>query len=526
MPIDLPPLETLPPTPVASAERHATDAPPRELRIDGQRWRIIGMQRLNQAERAAALADARDLPSAQAAILAAYRRAGWRNVAVTALQQADQPTLWVIESRLVAVDTPPRLAPYFASFRGAATIRHGAFAQAARLAELHARRAGFAAYSIYARDGDDPHRVSLEIQVEERRSTAFDYSWGLSNTGNRFLGRNFVGLGISHTNADALRTGITLDSALPDPESDAPDTRYWSLAPFVDKVFPFGVLRAYGSYEDYRFSGSGRGRRPLPPVEPDEPPPASHGYSAVIGIIAEEPLLASPHYSLFASQGLRWVEDKLEREGVDQPQVDERFLILDLGGDLQWQFSADPLIPDPRITLGLRQSLNGLTQDLQADAGLGFTTLDYGFSAVSELPGRLRLSITLDGSQALDALPQYEEWVLGGYDRLNAWLPGVAVGDRGLLSRLELARHQPLPGELGLRLRIFAEYGQAAFAERQASRARLADAGIGLDLKLPGRWKFELTAAEPLQSDAANPAALQRDEVDLFARIRHVWDSP
>lgn len=526
MAIDLPPLESLPATPVEVVERYAEGSSAIELLIGGEAARLIGATRLDQHQLRATLAAAKDLDDAQRRILDAYADAGWRNVAVTVVRSAGQPSLWVIESRLVEISAPAELEPYFARFEGSDSIRHSPFNRAARMAQWHARRAGFDAYSTYSRDGADPHIVKLAIDVAPRRRSAWDYSWGLGNTGNRFLGRNFVGLGVSWTGKNALRAGLSFDSALPDPDDSAADTQYFSVAPFIDKVFPFGVLRGFASYDEYRFQGDGRGRRPLPPPADSEPAPRALGRTLAFGISAQELLLAGPGASVLASQGLRWVDDRLQRGGDDGPQVRERFLIVEAGADVQLNWFVHPAVPNPSFRLGLRQGIDGQVLDQQQDAQPGFTIVDYGFSTRSRWPGPVVLQLDLTASHALDAVPQYEEWVLGGFDRLSAWLPGVAVGDRGVLSRLELSHRLGSPTARGARLRAFVEQGTARFAQRESQRARLADAGIGVDVYLPGRWQIEVVAAQPLDSSSPDSAALRSNEVDAFVRVRHVWDAP
>ena len=74
-------------------------------------------------------------------------------------------------------------------------------------------------------------------------------------------------------------------------------------------------------------------------------------------------------------------------------------------------------------------------------AGSG-ATLGYNQS----LPNGYSAALTWNGQWADATLPQNQQWVLGGFGNLTAWLPAVLVGDNGMLARASVSSP---PGWLG-----------------------------------------------------------------------------
>jgi hemolysin activation/secretion protein len=127
-----------------------------------------------------------------------------------------------------------------------------------------------------------------------------------------------------------------------------------------------------------------------------------------------------------------------------------------------------------------------------AHAGID-QALPLGFSAQLDL-----------GAQATpDTVPSYEQWVLGGWSSLSAWLPGTLVGDRGYMGRFSLqAPNWKVGDALKLRAGLFAEYAAARYTYVPTGSPTwqgLSDAGASLTLDLPHPGAHALFAyAHPL----------------------------
>lgn len=130
-------------------------------------------------------------------------------------------------------------------------------------------------------------------------------------------------------------------------------------------------------------------------------------------------------------------------------------------------------------------------------------------------------SLELNGQIASNALPQLEQFVLGGVGGQRAFEPGTAVGDQGYAGRLSLSTQHWAYGVVSLKPTLFAEYGATevrdALIPAQQGVARRADAGLELVLRLD---RFaEITAYAAAEIASSGPSQLQSDDQRIGARL-------
>jgi hemolysin activation/secretion protein len=121
-------------------------------------------------------------------------------------------------------------------------------------------------------------------------------------------------------------------------------------------------------------------------------------------------------------------------------------------------------------------------------------------------------------------VPEQQQWVLGGISSLHAYVPGVAVGDSGLLLRLSGERVLLDHARWNLRLRGFLEYGAARYAQDEAPRPAggtqaLADAGAEVVLGCKPYLEMALTAAAPWFDQGVQPSVLSETRSHFFFRL-------
>lgn len=527
MPIDLPPLDSAEHHNAAWLQRAAAHQR-LSIRTPSHQIQVFGTGQLLAPETVEqAMAQATDAASARAALLEAFADAGFLNVVVAADEQAGQIRLWAMAIGFAAYDGPERLEPYFDDFIGEQPLRYSDFAARRRLAQMHANRAGFEPFAIYEVVDEDLARKQMKLRVNETRSP-WDYAVFAGNTGNRYFGRWIGGGGVSWTHPSSWRLGGTYEHAFPGLGDDPTNAHYDQLGLFSDLVRPWGVARLETQYAEYDYEGQ-RGARLLP-IGPDAERPRFEASNLQVKLSGEHFLYMSPHWQWSVSEALSYRRYRNEDVRTDQGRRDERY--SQASGALSGRWSNDDTDSRPMLFMRaeLRQSLD--SEALGTDAQNRYTALGAEVGAASNVLSLGRLVISAQGQHSDDPLPEAEEWLLGGMDRLNAWLPGVAVGDRGYFARAQFSTPTWAPAWLGpawgLEFITAYEQGQTEFVRADGAgsfgRARLADVAVGVNVVTESPWKLELRSARPVMDKGLDPDYLRSQEVDVFLRVTRSWN--
>lgn len=491
------------------------------MTVSGGQFRVRGVALLTPEELGAVVAGAASVPAAADAIADAYQQRGWRNVLVLAVDTPPQATIFVSEHGLRAAHGAPQLSSYFAEFVGESTIEYSDFAIAAKLAETHATRAGSNIAASYRRENEAPFDAAMTLHTESRRDSGWDYQFNLANTGNRYLGRWFGSVAASWTAPSSWRFGAAYDRALPEFADTSGRADYDAISGFVDRVTRIGLFRFIAGYSDYEYTADGIDDVPAN-VELPEPELAASNLS--LGFQGEHFLRMTPTWTWIFGEGITHSDYEIELIGTDESAA-ETYTAAHLGLGGKWGDVTAMLEPQVHVDLQVRQSLSDDFRGLDADSG--FNTISYG-SGVQIVPSpMLRLSLNFSGQYSGDALPNGEEWVLGGLDRLSAWLPGVTVGDRGTYTQLKA--EVPVWGRDGLSLIVSAilDRGTAEFAASgEGLKSRLSSAGLGANFQFGRWWSADARIATPLEEDAPENFDIADQEVDFYVRVRRAWDAP
>ena len=483
-------------------------------------------EQLTDRQLAEQLAEATNAAEVEQGLLRAINAAGIVNASVVVRAQAGHYSAWIIADAIRRLDGAEPLHHYFARFDSDEPIARSDFEIASRYAETHARRAGFEPYALYESSPGGNAGTTMKLRVEDQRKSPWDYNYALNNTGERYLGRWFTSIGAAYTQLDSTRLGAQLSSSLPALGEDPSDGHYLGIGLFEDHVQNWGLTRFDLRYADFDYLDFGSGRR-LSSSVVSQPPPRVEASIASFSFGAEQLLHAGPlwSWSLDGQIGGK----HYRRRVAEQPESNstESYSHATAGLRTRWHAPEAWGRPVWFARLALRTGL-GLGK-LEADAQEHFIAPSLETGAAINIGPAGRISAELAAQHSADPLPEAEEWLLGGSQRLRAWLPGVIVGDRGHYQAL---RYQPPTltlGKVGLVLELAYERGVASFVRQDAAgerpRQMLSDMFANLRLETSSPWSVEISAAKPDRSSGLNQQYLDAQRVDYFLSLSRGWSA-
>jgi hemolysin activation/secretion protein len=149
-----------------------------------------------------------------------------------------------------------------------------------------------------------------------------------------------------------------------------------------------------------------------------------------------------------------------------------------------------------------------------------FALVQGSVNYTQALPMGYAAGLSWSGQWADATVPQNQQWVLGGFGNLTAWLPAVLVGDIGTLARASVSTPAWTWSGLSLTGGAFVEGGTAQRhitpIDTPVSRG-LADAGLSVSGNLKGGTSLLVAYAWPIASHNLGQDALDRlDRAHLY----------
>jgi len=402
----------------------------------------------------------------------------------------------VDERRITEVNAPRLLMPYFEPLIGE-PLNERSFEKRRALANVHAERAGIDAQASLR---ETAQGAVLEITPQGDRRDATSVRAELWNPGNRFVGRNFFDLDVRHSNIVGDQFKFLWHTALTWlGDSNArhfnEGTLTWSRAT------TFGAVGLTGHAYNYRSDDD------------------------LDGQLRE--IQATWLYPLAATQRSRWLIDLRVEYTDDQRDVHgeeaiitlrEEYPTVQLGSHYSRSTTVRGLPLDVDLSLTARQGLRSETGPSGAalDYLLGRGTLSFNLTLNDDFD----VGLAFAGQYSDDALPEQSQWVLGGIDNVAAYLPGIAVGDRGAYAALDLQYAGWRVSDIQVQPRIFLEYGYSDLAKGGGSDDAVQLADVGGELRMS--WRFveaSLAAALPIQHSGVSDARERRNEANLLFRL-------
>ncbi|CAA0087589.1 Uncharacterised protein [Zhongshania aliphaticivorans] len=559
MAIDLPPV--IPPQ-ASTAERIEQYAAAQsdsiiDVKIGEYDLRISGNRYLSREQIDLIMGVAKTPAQAVNALNQAYYQLGHLLVTVYFAHRNNMIFAHVINGHLAAIKAPESIYPYFSGLIGDEDLSRSEFDSKRVLANLKSKRAGLD-YAITYQLSEDPTAFTLvltESVKEDHDST--DISVSVNNFGNRFLGRYFANATIKHDFSSGLEASLSYDRALTElGEVNGGDyyDGYTLRVNYPSSYGLYGVEARYTEYERYAEGEISTDNGALLndvlcglPLVCDLT--ASLGLN-LDGTATEQSLLRlMAETSSVALTGEQVISsDALHRFTVSQrlEKIDSTINIDGFGTALDE--------PQTTLELGLKYNklirLFGVGSQLTVqgfvEAGLGS---DEGTLASDDREGvvstgrrtgeflvarpriGLKMAVTDWATLKTDVISQFsdgqqlplqQQFFLGGAAGLNAYLPGVLVGDSGVYSKFALESNGlPFFG-FTFTPAVFAEYGQAWYedASGEAGDVRsLADIGFSVRAALGKGFVTEFLAATPVYDDNLDENALSQLEVDFFWRL-------
>ncbi|CAA0081112.1 hypothetical protein [Zhongshania aliphaticivorans] len=569
MAIDLPPI--IPPQ-ASSAERIEQYAAAQsdsivDVKIGEYNLRISGNRYLSQEQIDLIMGLAKTPAQAVNALNQAYYQLGHLLVTVYFAHRDKTIFAHVINGYLSDIKAPESMYPYFSDLIGDQDLNRSEFETKRVLANLKSERAGLN-YAVTYQLLEDPTAYTIVLtETEKADHDSTDLSLSVNNFGNRFLGRYFANATLKHDFSTGVEASFSYDRALTElGEVNGGDyfDGYSFRLNYPSSFGLYGLEARYTEYERHAdgvvavagSAGGSTNNSVLCSV------PLVCELTGALGLnlggaeaVAPEPTMQTIRLSLLSETSSLALtgEQVISSDSLHRFTISERLEKVDSVIDVQGFGKA---LDEPQTTLELGLKYNKLMRlfgvgtqltaqgfveaGLESDAGTLGTDSREGEVATGRrtaefllLKPRLGLKMAVSDWATFKTdviaqfsndkqLPLQQQFFLGGASGLNAYLPGVLVGDSGSYSKVALESNGvPLFG-LMFKPAIFVEHGQAWHedAAGEAGDVRtLADAGLSLRAEYGKHFVTELLAATPVYDDNIDKDVLEQVEVDFFWRL-------
>jgi len=506
MPIEFPP----PPTPVqgevASLQADANQGAVQVV-VAGYTLYVHAPGVLDEADVTAATAGLDDLSNAVRSLANAAQRKGVLVPKTLYVRNGNDIYVSIYPGTIGNVSAPEELTPYFDDLGKGQPVTIGAFEKKRLLAGIHANRMGAGYVPVFTPAEGDAFDLTLKPTAEGVNPGSVRVN--LSNVGNRFTGREFLDLDARRGTPDGDEFSVLARTAASVIKIDdvEPGSDYHEYQLGWSRVTPIGLFGVSGRYLDYRqqiqstaFNGE------LWTVDA--------GYTGI--------LLSNTTSRVTVQGKVDYIYKRLELDSSGQVFQKEPYPSIEIG--TAWSTSFNVLSQSLLSVASLTAR-----QGVLASEGKALTTkdLDYwlvrpGYSLRSQgSPFVGEFQFALQYSDV--SVPEQQQWIVGGIGSLQAYVPGVAVGDRGLLARLVGEYAGASLYGVTLKPRAFVEFGAAEYSNPSAGlpsgQQTLTDVGGEIVLGFEPWFETALTAAVPVQHSGVTKQVRDDARADFFFRL-------
>jgi hypothetical protein len=506
MAIDFPP----PPTPMQSDEATLqADSHQGSVVVDvvGYTLYVHAPGILDESDVSAATAGLEDLSAAVRALATAAQRKGVLAPKTLYARSGNSVYVSIYAGTIDKVTAPEPLMPYFEGLVTGEPPTINAFERKRLLGSLHANRMGAGFTPVFLPTEAGAYDLTFKPGAEAVNPGAVRVN--LSNTGNRFTGREFLDLDARRGTADGDEFSALARTAASVLELDevVPGSDYHEYQLGWSRVNPWGLVGLTGRYLDYRQRVQGVSYN-------GELWTLDLGYTGV---------LQSTTSNRVTLQGkVDYTAKELATDEGGQRIQKEPYTSLEAG--IAWSRSFRFLGEGWLSQVGLsgRKGLGGVGPTLTV-ADLQYWLVRPSFSLRSQgsaVTGELQASL----QYADVTVPEQQQWIVGGIGSMHAYVPGVAVGDRGALVRLVGEYEEQTYGSVSVKPRVFAEFAAVEYANDfggllPSGVRTLSDAGAEVVVGLGPYFETALTAALPLQSSGVDKQVRDDARADFFFRL-------
>lgn len=518
MAADLPPNAPAEAPAAASAPAPAAAEP---IYVDAGEYRysVLGNTLLPRATVEAALKGAATPKEAIDALNKAYVDAGYLLVAIGGQVNNKLVALQVVQGRIAEIDAPPDLVPYFRRVIDRDDVTRDMMLRESALADLYASRQGVRPKATFSpAQATGGTKITL---VEEPIEGAKPWGAGLafSNLSGRFASRYTAGGNLAVRPGGGLELTANYNQGLPGLTSDSSGSSYKSGGLGASLITPWGLYALTYTDTEYQIGQAGAPAYPA-------------GHTEFGGITGTQLLYASPEARVVVNEGLNRYSN-LQTVFGDFKLVEQDYTVANIGATYTTSFVLAGQNSTFSAGLTVAKGLSGRSGSfLATEPGTPdprFLLVQATVTASLTLPAGYTAGAALTAQQSDVTLPQAQQWILGGFGNLSAWLPATLIGDTGVLLR---ATANTPPFQWG----AFSISG-GAFAEGGVSRADirregepysrgLADAGLSLSGSTTTGTSLTLAYAWPVwyrNIDGAVRESVDRSRANLYFTLNQTF---
>lgn len=461
---------------------------------------------LDEVEIAAATAGMEDLSNAIRALAAAAQRNGVLAPKTLYVRSGNDIFVSLFAGTVNKITAPEKLMPYFDNFGRDEPLSIDAFEKKRLLASIHATRMGAGYTPVFEPAEGNAYNLTLKRRAEAVNPGSVRVN--LSNSGNRFTGREFLDLDVRRGTTSGNEFSVLARTAARVLQLDEvePGSDYYETQLGFSRVTPVGLFGVSAHYLDYRQQISNLSVN-------GELWTIDAGYTGI---------LSATTTSRITVQGkVDFIYKQLELDEGGQRIQKEPYLSLELGAAWSTSFRAFGQSWLSLAGLSARQGF-GAESTALTRADLDYWLLRPNYSLRSQ-GGPFTAELQLAVQYADVTVPEQQQWIVGGVGSLHAYVPGVAVGDRGLLARVAGEYKALKLYSVSFKPRVFVEFAAAEYSNEIPQLPdgvqSLTDIGAEIVVGFTPWLETALTAALPVQH--ANVSKQVRDDArsNFFFRL-------
>jgi len=472
---------------------------------------VSGAAVLSERAAQAALKRAKTLSDAIYELAQGCHDAGYPAAQLLYARSGDTVYVQVELHGVAGTQGPTEITRYFDDIDREQPLTMGTLERRRLLASFYTSRANLDVQpKLIEQNGQ--YQLDFKPSKHERDEPIAEVEFG--NPGNRFVGRYFVDTTLRYSWASGDEVlgdwnhGLTGLGGSEGADSFNEENLAWSRAT------TYGVFGLSGRNLDYR----------------------QHADDAATGIrmnykgevqraqtYASLPVLAGLHWRWLADARIDYTDRQYRETTTHTQLLAQQYESLQLAAFYFSELSVLGRPLDLSAGFTVRKGLRSDDHDPLVMADLGYTLIRPEFRALltPTAAWRLRLEATLQWTG--DALPGEEQWNLGGFDNVQAYLPGVAAGDSGGILRLQ-GEYRPWQiGPLSVNPVLFTDYAYARLESPSdaddGGTQSIAEVGAGLMAKLR-RYEARMSIAEPLGDKGIATRTLRDSRANLLFSLK------
>jgi hemolysin activation/secretion protein len=507
----------LPPNPPEAAPQAAIVAPAKQMaepivaESHGYRYTVTGNTLLGPETIISSLETAETPKDAIESLNRAYLRAGHFLTALRADVDGQKVAIRVLHGRITEEDLVPSLAPYFAGIEGREDLDRNTVIRKSVLAEAYAARQGMRPKVDFV-PAREPGGSKITVSEEPiEGAKPWNAGLGFGNFGNRYSSRYLVQGNAAVRPGNGVELTANYAHGLPDLADDSRGSQYDTGSVGASAVTPWGLYGATYGRSKYRI---GEKTAPLYP----------EGDITIWGVNGTQLAYADEAARWAFTEAFTRTANVVTAFGGAYTLTDQHYDFVSLGTSFSRSFLAfeknASFGAGLTVSKGLSSRAGTFLPDTPTIPDPGFTLYQGNLSYTQSLPKGFSAGLSWSGQWADATLPQNQQWVLGGFGNLTAWMPSILVGDSGTLARASLSTPAWEWSGLSLTGGAFVEAGSVRThyipAGSPASRY-LSDAGLSLSGSMKSGTSLTLAYAWPLGSGNVDQKTL--DEVGNRARL-------